>query len=370
MNLRLTWRVLAHLCLAAALLLGGAVASQPTRLRAQPVHRAALVVQHGDERVATACVSFTEETIDGAELIRRSGLPFAIEYGGIGAAVCSIDNEGCDYPATDCFCQCQGANCQYWSYHIMQGGAWVYSQLGASSVRVGDGAMHGWVWGKGSSRGANRTPPALSFADVCSADVPPVRTAPPAVTTPTLVPTLRAEVTVEPVSPPAATPNGAPVPPVGAQPGGATSVPLRPAASAAPAPGQPAAPAPAQPAAPVAPDSNPLGAVAVATEPVAGGSVALPTPNAAAPTAPVSGISTATPRPTLAFDTALQSPVAVSSAVAGAASPAAETGAPPAQMAPANEPAATSVSPYILFGGLVLALLGALLVITRRNQRR
>lgn len=142
-----------------------------------PPQRAGLVVRHGDGRVVTACVSFTEETISGADLLQRAGLPVVLSaYGGLGYGVCAIDGEGCA-AGQDCFCQCRGGPCAYWTYsHRQPDGSWAISGVGASEWRLRDGDVDGWAWGDGTV-----APPTLSFEEVCpeSARVPPPPTAPP-----------------------------------------------------------------------------------------------------------------------------------------------------------------------------------------------
>ncbi len=77
----------------------------PATAQDLPPHRAGLVVVHGDGRVLTRCVAFAEETISGADLLRRSGLVVVLSpYGGLGYGVCAIDGEGCAN-GEDCFCQ-------------------------------------------------------------------------------------------------------------------------------------------------------------------------------------------------------------------------------------------------------------------------
>ena len=137
----------------------------PPMLQAQAGNRAALVVDFGD-RVATQCVAFSESEISGYELLVRAGLNVEVEAGGMGAAVCRLDDTGC--PSNDCFCQCSGGDdCVYWSYWHQSGGTWQYSAVGASAYQVGDGAVEGWTWGPGSPDQAI-PPPDLSFADVCA----------------------------------------------------------------------------------------------------------------------------------------------------------------------------------------------------------
>ena len=90
---RAGWLAAAWLGLALVVLLLPAGAS------AQEGNRAGLIVVHGDGRVVRQCVTFAEERISGYELLQRGNLPFSVEAGGFGATVCSIDGEGCNYPA-------------------------------------------------------------------------------------------------------------------------------------------------------------------------------------------------------------------------------------------------------------------------------
>ncbi|MCX7706386.1 MAG: hypothetical protein N2204_00060 [Anaerolineae bacterium] len=132
-------------------------------------NRAALVVRFSDGRVETRCVSFEPAAISGLELLERSGLRTIVDYNsGLGGAVCSISNEGCAFPREDCFCRCQGATCEYWAYYHGQDGRWLYSEVGASSYQVTDGAVEGWSWGKGNFSSGTE-PPFYPFEEVCPA---------------------------------------------------------------------------------------------------------------------------------------------------------------------------------------------------------
>jgi len=129
-------------------------------------NRAAVVVDYGDGRVESRCVSFTEDSISGHEALLRVGLPVEIDQQTGGAAICSIDSQGC--PADDCFCACPGgSDCEYWSYWVHDEGGWHYAAFGAGLHQLHDGEMSGWVWGRSSVTQA--TPPSpVSFGDVCS----------------------------------------------------------------------------------------------------------------------------------------------------------------------------------------------------------
>ena len=165
------------LFLIALLLLVGLLAATASAAEGG-THRAALVVRYGNGQVDKRCVAFSEPAISGEELLQRSGLAVIMDYNaGLGGAVCSIRGTGCGYPTQECFCHCQGTKCEYWAYYHGAGGVWQYSQVGASSYQVADGALEGWSWGPGTFGTAGTLPPAMAFADVC-----PVPTATPTAT--------------------------------------------------------------------------------------------------------------------------------------------------------------------------------------------
>lgn len=154
-------------------------------------NHAGLVIHHGGGRVVTACVGFSEPNISGLELLQRSGIPLVTQGSGIGAAVCKIDGEGCEYPTEDCFCRRDGTQSIYWAYSQLRAGEWMYSPLGASNTRVQPGAVEGWAWGNGDvSSGA--VPPLLTFEEICAAvlgiPAPPLNRATPPVPASTAMP--------------------------------------------------------------------------------------------------------------------------------------------------------------------------------------
>lgn len=171
-------RLLALFALAVALaaLPGGDAAGEAP-------NRAGIVVSFGDGRTTTVCVEFAEAEITGAELLRRSGLSLVTTGGGGGAAVCKIEDVGCDNP-NDCFCHCRGADCRYWAYYTLDAGAWKYSNVGASLRKVRDGDVDGWAWGSGKP-GGGAQPELRAFGEICP---PPTPTPLPTETPPTLAP--------------------------------------------------------------------------------------------------------------------------------------------------------------------------------------
>ena len=139
------------LVLASAWLAPGVMAQEP------PPRVGLVIVGAGDDPI-TACVSLEEGALTGLELLRAAGMARELNTEG---AVCSLAAVGC--PANDCFCECRGTPCRYWSYyHLDVDGTWAYSGVGAGAWSLRPGDVDGWVWGDGS-----QPPPALTFEDLC-----------------------------------------------------------------------------------------------------------------------------------------------------------------------------------------------------------
>ncbi|MCX6029932.1 MAG: hypothetical protein NT169_11610 [Chloroflexi bacterium] len=187
-----TYPLLLALCLLA-------LTSAPAAAEGGP-HRAALVVRFPDGNIQKRCVTFTEASISGEKLLQDSGLTVIMNYN-VGGAVCSIAGQGCAYPREDCFCRCQGVQgvqCEYWAYYHWTGGGWQYSQVGASSYQVSDGALEGWSWGPGNFS-VGTLPPMVTYDEICT----------PPTSTPTATPTRTTTPTATPSPTATATPSGA-----------------------------------------------------------------------------------------------------------------------------------------------------------------
>ena len=198
-------------------------------------HHAGLVIRFGDGSVYTRCVDLGEDgQATGEEVLRAAGdLTIVADYSyGLGAAVCKINHEGCNFPAEHCFCKCMMSNpdepCVYWSYWHWIDGQWQYSQLGASSYTVRAGAVEGWQWGAGTTMSAMQ-PPAIPFDAIC---VPPTVTPTPTSTrtptstpTPMPMPTPTPTPTPTPMPTPAPTSTPAPAPTAASAPPGQTPLP-------------------------------------------------------------------------------------------------------------------------------------------------
>lgn len=285
----------------------------PAPLHSQTGGRAGLVIQFGDGRVVTQCVSFEGESISGLELLQRSGLELIAQVSGIGAAVCKIGDQGCNYPAEPCFCQSSGQTSRYWSYWRLRNGAWQYSMQGASASRVRNGDVDGWAWGNPQ---AGTQPPLIPFEQICPAAAAPSAPPPPS-PTPTAAPPSATPRPVLPTAAPSATPR--PVLPTTAP--SATSAPLA-----------------------LAPTTTQPPATATAT--------ATPAPSATG--TPTAG---ATPAPS-----------ATGTPTAGASPPSRRP--PTVTPTPAAAQPVTTTPPrsYLVFGALLAAVLGAIAVALRRRR--
>ena len=149
---------------AALTLLAACSASTP---RAAGGGRAGLLVLEPDGTLKQACVQFDGTRTTGEDLLQRSGLAVSFdESNPMGALVCSIDHQGCDFPQQPCLCQCRTlGTCSYWAYFLLgQDGKWVYSGQGARGQVVRDGDVNAWAWLAGSHAPEL---PGMTFEEVC-----------------------------------------------------------------------------------------------------------------------------------------------------------------------------------------------------------
>lgn len=141
---RNVWRTcfaILAMCVLAALLPIGAGAQAP--------NAAGLIVDYGDGRVSYVVVPFEEERINGVDLLERSGIDVVtVGFGGLGDAVCQIDDTGCS--VDDCrsrMCQTSDRESPFWQFSKLSGeGEWQFVATGASGARVEDGDIYAWSW--------------------------------------------------------------------------------------------------------------------------------------------------------------------------------------------------------------------------------
>ncbi len=120
------------------------------------IHYAGLAVFSDGDSFFTDCVSFTEDSISGLELLQRSGLAIQTATNpSQGTAVCKIGDVG--NSADNCF----GSMPDYWSYWQRGPNGWEYAVTGADQSKVMDGEVNAWSWGSGN-------PPALiGYQNIC-----------------------------------------------------------------------------------------------------------------------------------------------------------------------------------------------------------
>lgn len=135
--------------------------------------QAAIVVQHADGTVRSACVSFEGVEIDGEDLLNLSGISYIADFGNsMGSILCSIEGDGCDFPGEKCFCHCsEPGSCAYWAYFVKtEEGRWTYAPIGARLRKVGDGDLDAWVWIEAAGFGQvqdSSIVPNVDFEDIC-----------------------------------------------------------------------------------------------------------------------------------------------------------------------------------------------------------
>ncbi|NTW04313.1 MAG: hypothetical protein HGA19_24125 [Oscillochloris sp.] len=193
-------------------LAGGLIPARPVAHAAQTsAAQAGLMVSFSDGTTHTACIDLGDDgEATGEEVLRKAGLTLITAYdASAGTAVCKIENTGCDYPTTSCFCQCTlapGETCSYWAYYHLSDSGWAMSSLGAASYTVHSGEVEGWSWGSGGVE-SGVAPPSVTFSEICV----PTATA-TATSTPTTAPTATATATLTIVPTATATPSLTPAP--------------------------------------------------------------------------------------------------------------------------------------------------------------
>ncbi|MDQ6899934.1 MAG: hypothetical protein M3072_10580 [Candidatus Dormibacteraeota bacterium] len=109
---------------------------------AQAPHRAYLVVQHLSGKVVQACLGFEGDSINGPNLMKKSGVEFRTTSTSLGLGICQVDNE----PAH--FDQCFPPGAPYWALLLDPKGEpnWLDSTTGLDQVQVADGGAIGWQY--------------------------------------------------------------------------------------------------------------------------------------------------------------------------------------------------------------------------------
>jgi hypothetical protein len=146
--------------------------AQPLCVQAASTNHAGIVVELGDDQVLRQCVGFDTSAIAALAVLQASGIEYATaSYGGLGEAVCQIDDEPPSYTS------CLPDSGSYWVFFIShQGGAWTNSAQGVSNATLGDGDDVGFRY----DPLAGADPPPVSPAGTCTRSTPtPAPTAQP-----------------------------------------------------------------------------------------------------------------------------------------------------------------------------------------------
>ncbi|MBV8981439.1 MAG: hypothetical protein JO086_11105, partial [Acidimicrobiia bacterium] len=133
------------------------------RAQSPSPHRAAVIIDTGSV-IKHVCIVFNGDSISGKDALDLANQadpsiqPVYRDYGGLGAAVCSLCGTG--NPQTDCLGQQSG---KYWAYDRASNGTTSFAQSseGLSNTQVHDGDVEGWHWGTGGA------PPYASVEQVC-----------------------------------------------------------------------------------------------------------------------------------------------------------------------------------------------------------
>jgi len=152
------------------------------------INVAGIAIDYGDDQVTYGIVPFAEDSLSGIELLERSGVALlTVEFGGLGTAVCVIEETGCDLGACRArLCQTGDPDSPFWQYLRRTGdGAWQSAPLGPSSSTVEDGDVDGWFWTGQAPDGEAVT--LESIGERLDIDLDVLRSTPPQTLTPTLV---------------------------------------------------------------------------------------------------------------------------------------------------------------------------------------
>jgi hypothetical protein len=144
---RVTWWALALALVATALAIAAPVSG--AALDDEATSAAGFIVDTGEGEPLYVVVTFAEPSMTAIELLRSADLDaVTVEFGGLGEAVCSIVETGCDVGACrQRVCQSGDPESPFWQYWEQdEAGAWALSPLGASHAELGDQEIAAWVW--------------------------------------------------------------------------------------------------------------------------------------------------------------------------------------------------------------------------------
>lgn len=108
---------------------------------------AGLIVDYGDGRYTYAWVPLEQAEISAMDMLKRTDLELVtVDFGGLGVAICQIDNTGCGPDACSSrMCQTSSSS-PFWRFLKLQDGEWKMVGTGVSGARVTAGDIYALSW--------------------------------------------------------------------------------------------------------------------------------------------------------------------------------------------------------------------------------
>lgn len=111
------------------------------------INEVGVIIDYGDERTTWVWIPFDEPEPPLIDLLNETDLEMVtVGFGGLGEAVCQIDDTGC--PATDCrqsMCQ-SSSTTPFWRMMKLVDGEWSMTGSGVSGTTVVDGEIYAISW--------------------------------------------------------------------------------------------------------------------------------------------------------------------------------------------------------------------------------
>lgn len=108
---------------------------------------AGIIIDYGDDRITWVWVPFDDPEPSLFDLLDQSDLEWVtVGFGGLGEAVCQIDDTGC--PTADCrtrMCQTSSAS-PFWRLMKLNGDDWSMMGAGVSGAKATDGDVFALSW--------------------------------------------------------------------------------------------------------------------------------------------------------------------------------------------------------------------------------
>lgn len=106
-----------------------------------------VVIDYGDDRITWIWIPFTEPETTILDMLTTTKIEMVtIGFGGLGEAVCQIDDTGC--PVGDCrqrMCQ-TSATSPFWRIMKLNGDEWTFANSGVSGIRPANGDIYALSW--------------------------------------------------------------------------------------------------------------------------------------------------------------------------------------------------------------------------------